>query len=103
MIKLFRKRAIWSGRLALRLEEVSLFEALVHPRSHMEDRRTERYWPVADLSLEQIEGMFEYGMAMDYSTPFGILHITPDPEHIPKKGDTNLFEERRTNVPNQTI
>ena len=96
--RFFKNLAIWAGRWAQRLGEITLFEALSHPatRSHMEDRRTERYWPSPDLSIEQIEGMFEYGMSMDYSTPFGILHIAPDGGHVPKNQEGGqLFEDRR--------
>ena len=48
------------------------------------DRRADRWFPDLDLSIGQIEGMFEYGTSLDYVTPFGILHITPNPKHCVK-------------------
>ncbi len=56
------------------------------------DRRAERWFPDLDLSIGQTEGMFEYGTSLDYVTPFGILHITPDPEHCVK------VEDRRNSI-----
>ncbi len=53
------------------------------------DKRPDRWFPDLDLSLKQIEGMFEYGTSLTYSTPFGILKVTPEPKHCAK------FEDRR--------
>lgn len=74
-------KRILRGKLTERPKDIS--EACPIPR--MQDRRAERVWPALDLSIEQIEGMFCYDMPMDYNTPFGVLHITPDPEHVWQK------------------
>jgi len=54
-----------------------------------DDKRGTRTWPYSELTSEQIEGMFAYGESMDYETPWGVLHIIPDPKYCMQ------FEDKR--------